>query len=224
MHLAEISADGPHLLDAGAVAEARGSNPRATGNLEAVVDDIGVFARGGLAMRRRASRRRHVWLVCVGRRQEVRLASQCRRSWMRMLKPILREMGVPRAWRTEGSPRPRPLVSAPPLTRSWFGCSVRLSVCLVFRARGCVGVLGLPTADAVEGVEVLGVGVGEGVEVFLGGGDLRVAHPVHHGLEVGPAGEEPGGVGVAEVVDADVEVDAGGFDGGSPDAGAEGVA
>ena len=29
---------------------------------------------------------------------------------------------------------------------------------------------------------------------------------------------------MAEVVDADVEVDAGGFDGGQPDAGAEGVA
>ena len=74
-------------------------------------------------------------------------------------------------------------------------------------------------AGPVQGVEVLGVGVGEGVEVFLGGGDLGVAHPVHHGSEVGAAGEEPGGVGVAEVVDADVEVDAGGFDGGSPDRG-----
>ena len=63
-------------------------------------------------------------------------------------------------------------------------------------------------ADAVEGGEVLGVGVGEGVEVFLGGGDLGVAHPVHDGFEVGAAGEQPGGVGVAQVVDADVEVDA----------------
>ena len=62
-------------------------------------------------------------------------------------------------------------------------------------------------AGPVQGVEVLGVGVGEGVEVLLGGGDLGVAHPVHDGLEVGAAGEEPGGVGVAEVVDADVEVD-----------------
>ena len=78
-------------------------------------------------------------------------------------------------------------------------------------------------AGPVQGVEVLGVGVGQGVEVYLGGGDLGVAHPVHDGFEVGPAGEEPGGVGVAEVVDADVEVDSGGFDGGAPDAGAEGV-
>ena len=84
-------------------------------------------------------------------------------------------------------------------------------------------VLGL-FLDAGEGVEVALVGVGEGVEVFLGGLDLGVAHAVHDGLEVGAAGEEPGGVGVAEVVDADVEVDAGGLDGGLPDAGAEGVA
>jgi hypothetical protein len=41
-------------------------------------------------------------------------------------------------------------------------------------------------ADAVEGVEVLGVGVGEGVEVFLGGGDLGVAHPVHDDLRSEP--------------------------------------
>ena len=68
------------------------------------------------------------------------------------------------------------------------------------------------------------VGVGEGVEVLLGGLDLGVAHAVHDGLEVGAAGEEPGGVGVAQVVDADVEVDAAGLDGGQPDAGAEGVA
>jgi hypothetical protein len=64
-------------------------------------------------------------------------------------------------------------------------------------------------AGPVEGVEVLGVGVGKGVQVFLGGGGLGMTHPVHHGLQVGAASEEPGGVGVAEVVDADVEVDAG---------------
>ena len=69
-------------------------------------------------------------------------------------------------------------------------------------------------AGLVQGVEVLCVGVGEGVEVFLGGGDLGVAHAVHDGFEVGASGEEPGGVGVAEVVDADVEVDAGRLDGG----------
>ena len=53
---------------------------------------------------------------------------------------------------------------------------------------------------------------------------MGVAHPVHHGSQVRAAGQQPGGVGVAEVVDADVEGDAGGFDGGAPDAGAEGVA
>jgi hypothetical protein len=67
----------------------------------------------------------------------------------------------------------------------------------------------LSSADAVEGVEVLGVGIGKGVEVLLSGGDLGVAHPVHHGLQVGPAGEPPGGVGVAEVVDPDLQVDPG---------------
>ena len=86
--------------------------------------------------------------------------------------------------------------------------SCRLSVRTTFLARcGAVGVLGVSSADAVEGVEVLGVGVGEGVEIFLGGGDLGVAHAVHDGFEVGAACEEPGGVGVAEVVDADGEVD-----------------
>ena len=70
------------------------------------------------------------------------------------------------------------------------------------------------TLHAREGVEVALVGVGEGVEVFLGGLDLGVAHAVHDRFEVGAAGEEPGGVGVAEVVDADVEVDAGSSCGG----------
>jgi len=41
----------------------------------------------------------------------------------------------------------------------------------------------------VEGVEVLLVGFGEGVEVFLGGLDLGVSHAFHDGLEVGAAGE-----------------------------------
>ena len=47
------------------------------------------------------------------------------------------------------------------------------------------------------------------MQVLLGGHDLGVTHAFHHGLEVGAAGEEPGGVGVAEVVDADVEVESG---------------
>jgi len=78
-------------------------------------------------------------------------------------------------------------------------------------------------AGPVQGVEVLDVGIGEGVEVLLGGGDLSMTHPVHHRLEVRAACEQPGGVGVAQVVNSDVEVDSRRLDGGSPDAGAEGV-
>ena len=61
----------------------------------------------------------------------------------------------------------------------------------------------LPT----EGVKVALVGVREGVQVFLSGLDLAVAHAVHHGLEVGSAGGQPAGVGVAEVVDTDGATD-----------------
>ena len=90
----------------------------------------------------------------------------------------------PDRWRAR-LPRPRPMGRTgvdPQLARLQY----RLSVRLIFLARcGAIGVMGLPSADAVEGVEVLGVGVGEGMEVLLGGGDLGVAHPVHHGLEVG---------------------------------------
>ncbi len=42
-----------------------------------------------------------------------------------------------------------------------------------------------------------------------------MAHVVHDGFQVGAAGEEPGGVGVAEVVDADAEVDSEAFTAGS---------
>ena len=72
----------------------------------------------------------------------------------------------------------------------------------------------------VEGGEVLGVGVGKGVQVLLGGGYLRMTHAVHHALQVRAAGEEPGRMCVAQVVDPYVEVDARGGDGGSPDPGA----
>lgn len=41
--------------------------------------------------------------------------------------------------------------------------------------------------DAGEGVEVALVGVGERVEVLLGGLDLGVAHPDHDRFQVGPA-------------------------------------
>ena len=83
-----------------------------------------------------------------------------------------------------------------------------------WRCRGSSVGLGSSAAGAGEGVEVFLVGFGECVQVFLGGLDLCVAHAFHDGLEVGAAGEEPGGVGVAEVVDADVEVDAGSSCGG----------
>jgi hypothetical protein len=46
-----------------------------------------------------------------------------------------------------------------------------------------------------------------------------VAEPVHDDLEVGASGEQPGGVGAAQVVEADLLADAGSLDGGPPDAG-----
>ena len=89
-----------------------------------------------------------------------------------------------------------------PLGRAAFDTQLarlrfRLSVHLLMLARRVVVGVGLPGADAVEGVEVFLVGIGQGMQVFLRGGDLGVPHPVHDGLEVGAAGEEPGGVGVA---------------------------
>src|SRR5680860_334714 len=54
--------------------------------------------------------------------------------------------------------------------------------------KSAIGVPKLASSDPTKGVEVLGVGVGEGVEVFLGGGDLGVSHAVHHGFEVGTTG------------------------------------
>jgi hypothetical protein len=44
-------------------------------------------------------------------------------------------------------------------------------------------------ADGVEGGDGGVVGVGEGVEVFLGGGDRGVAHAFFHYLNVCSAGE-----------------------------------
>ena len=56
-------------------------------------------------------------------------------------------------------------------------------------------------AGAVECVEGGVVGVGEGVQVFLGGAQAAVAEAFFDGLDVGAAGEQPGGVGVAQVVE-----------------------
>ena len=52
-------------------------------------------------------------------------------------------------------------------------------------------------ADSAKCGEGGVVGAGEGVEVLLGGGDAAVAEAFFDGLEVGAAGEHPGGVGVA---------------------------
>lgn len=128
-----------------------------------------------------------------------------------------------RAWSVKG---PLWCVASAEVSRWWV--KVVLEHRVVARTSPCDGAatrrLGLGSASrlgprsagsaagSVEGVEVLGVGVGEGVEVLLGGGDLGVAHPVHHGLEVGSAGEQSGGVGVTQVVDADLEVHSRGGD------------
>ena len=79
-------------------------------------------------------------------------------------------------------------------------------------------------SDAVEGYEGGGVGGGEGVQVFLRGGDGLVAESFADGLEIGAAGEEPGGVGVAQVVHSRSWVEVGGGAGGVPDLGAPVVA
>src|ERR1044072_1872913 len=78
-------------------------------------------------------------------------------------------------------------------------------------------------ADFVEGGEGGVVGVVEGVQVALGGGDGSVAEAFFDDLEVCTAGQEPGCVGVAEVVDADLDVQVGLIQGGLPDPVAEPV-
>src|SRR3954468_9066007 len=81
-----------------------------------------------------------------------------------------------------------------------------------------------PRPGAVECVEGGVVGVGEGVEVFLGGGQAAVAEAFFDGLDVGAAGEEPGCVGVGEVVEPDRMGEVRGRGGGGPDVVAEPVA
>jgi hypothetical protein len=66
----------------------------------------------------------------------------------------------------------------------------------------------VPVPDGGECGEGGVVGFGEGVEVFLGGDDAAVSESFFDGLEVGAAGEEPGGVGVAQVVGSDGDADA----------------
>lgn len=55
----------------------------------------------------------------------------------------------------------------------------------------------VPTTGALECRNRRVVGVRKRVQVLLGGLDLAVPHAVHHGLEVSPAGQEPGCVGMA---------------------------
>jgi hypothetical protein len=61
------------------------------------------------------------------------------------------------------------------------------------------------SAKCVEGGVV---GVGQGVQVFLGGTEAAVAEALFDDLDVGAPGEEPGGVGVAQVVGSDGDADA----------------
>jgi hypothetical protein len=60
------------------------------------------------------------------------------------------------------------------------------------------------------------VGDGKGVEVALGRGDLAVAEAFLHHLKVSTAGEEPGGMGVAEVMDSGRPSEVGSVSGGVP--------
>src|SRR5438270_4354997 len=81
----------------------------------------------------------------------------------------------------------------------------------------------LAVADASVCGEGSLSGVGQGAEVLLGGGDLAVAEAFLDDGDVGAAGEEPGGVGGAQVVEGDFLFDLGCGDGGCPELGAEGV-
>ena len=60
------------------------------------------------------------------------------------------------------------------------------------------------------------------MQVLLSGLDLRVSEAFHDGLEVCASGQEPTRVGVPEIVEPDLEVDAGASQRGEPVAGPEG--
>ena len=68
--------------------------------------------------------------------------------------------------------------------------------------------------------EVLAWGFLQHVQVLLCRLDLGVAESIHHRLQVGAACEQPGRVGVPEVVAPQVEGDAAGLDSRPPDPGA----
>jgi len=68
------------------------------------------------------------------------------------------------------------------------------------------------------------VGVGQRVQVLLCRLDLTVPQAVHHGLEVGSAREQPGRMGVAQIVDPHVEAKSARVEGWQPVPRSEGVA
>jgi len=85
--------------------------------------------------------------------------------------------------------RDRPRVSTDPTTCLTTCANVdkdgrRRTCCRRLRSRGLAARSGAACCDAVEGVEVLLVGLKEGVEILLRGLDLRVGHALHNAIEV----------------------------------------
>ena len=81
--------------------------------------------------------------------------------------------------------------------------------------------LGASPSDLGEGVHGCVVCLGEAVQVLLGGEDAAVAEPFFNHLDVGPAGEQPGGVRVSKVVEAQRGLEPSATTSGLPDMGAE---
>src|SRR4051794_28341967 len=79
-------------------------------------------------------------------------------------------------------------------------------------------------SDAIQSVEVLVVGLRQGVQVLLRRLDLGVSHALHDALEVGATGEQPARVRMPQVMDPQGEVDAARLDCWQPYARAKGVA
>lgn len=79
-------------------------------------------------------------------------------------------------------PRPGTRVQRRALTASTILDGSRFRLTPIVRCIASAGGESGGAADSVEGVKVLLVGVGQGIQVFLRGGDLGVTHPVHDGL------------------------------------------
>jgi hypothetical protein len=77
---------------------------------------------------------------------------------------------------------------------------------------GCV----VAVADTSEGARAPFAGVGQRAGVLLTGGDAPVSESFLDDDDVGAAGEQPGGVGGAQVVEGDLVVEFRGFDRGRP--------